>query len=324
MMRYLALVSVLTALSVAVDVGFPVPIDFAGTSAISLTVLATLAVNTSRVSLTRSGDCGESEVFRFDSSHTGSRQYPSVSFFTLSPRPEWTAGPDPAPSVVCIDESPIGHLEFYAPPVLNITTHPAMPLQSIPFRIFANFGWAYQFPSVPCIAHCDAGINTMAFKEYITGAPPCSGRREEHNPMDAVVSEGHTAIDPFPFRVNVSADNAFTMWTVSNERLQITSNYSSSILAPFQVCFYSDKNMNGGTYLGDAEFVLSEPDTAGLVFFLLFLGVALPLICTVTLTLHCYKLKRQRQYVRSVKHYIQRIQLENELLVRNQPSSDVT
>jgi uncharacterized paraquat-inducible protein A len=70
-----------------------------------------------------------------------------------------------------------------------------------------------------------------------------------------------------------------------------------------------------GIYLGEAEFMLSQNDTTALVFFLLFVGILFPIIMIVTTVLHCFKLTRHRQFARSVKNFIQGLQLEREMLL---------
>lgn len=290
----------------AVDISFDVVDDAA--LPIFLTIPATLAVNTSSVVLSESVDCEKGVNVIFNGSSLGNRRYAPVSFFSVFPRPS------AAFAIVCVDGTSIGHLEPYTAPKLIYETHPAFPGQTIEFREFANFGWSHKFPQLQC-AHCDSRKNTFAFKTHVRGVPACSGRREQNNPLFAIIDGDGGAIEPFPFRVHVADNGTLESWTVSSDRLTVYDESMSKISDPIQICFYSDKNNGNGEYLGEAVFVLSENDVSGLVFFLLFIGIFFPIICIVTSVLYCFKLKNHRQFVRSVKHYIQRLQLEDEMLL---------
>lgn len=304
----------------SVDISFPVPIETSMKSKISLSIPSTLAASHSQVSLSRTTDCAILDQIKasFEKLSPSNLVFSPVAYFSITPRPDWTLGDIPSPGYLCVDGSLVGHLEYYITPSLVQETHPAFELQKIPFRIFVNFGWAHAFPLIPCM-HCDQRINTVAFKDQLVGHSACSGRREENNPFFTVTNDAGETFDPFPFRLNVTEAGEVAFWTFSQERLNIGTNHSTSLERPIQVCFYSDANAPSGTYLGDVQFAISENDTGALVFFLLFLGLAFPAIFIGTSLLYGMKLKRQRQWVRSVKHYVQRLQLERELTTPRSP-----
>lgn len=302
----------------AVDLVFPVEVN--PSAPIALTILATLAVNTSEVTLHDSISCNSSAFVTasFNGSFVGNRNNPAVSFYTIDPRPSVDL------TTVCVDNLPVGHIQFHEPPVLVYDRHPVFPKQSVGIRQFVNPGWTHKFPPIMC-KDCDAHMNTMALKSVVTGIAPCSGRREEHNAFFNITTSEKEPVSLFPFRVEVaytSAHQVFQAWTLSTDHLSMYEDALADIKGPLQICFYSDSMAASGTYLGEAEFMMSENDTSGLVFFLLFIGIALPIITIVSVALHCFRLTRHRQFARSLKHMIQGVQLEREmLLVPAQPVS---
>ena len=299
----------------SVHVLFPVRFDDTP-SPISFTLPHTLALNVSTVAISEYSDCKKLDrqtLAVFQGSVDGNKIYPTVLFFWINNRPPYTQGFYPSQTTVCVDNRPVGQLDFYAPPELHIDSHPAFPLQIIEFRIFANFGWNHRFPLVACDG-CDSSYNTVALKRIQPGLAACSGRREERNPLANAVTDSDQPVDFFPFALSVM-DFQLEIWTFSSERLSLSGPDATGMKEPMQVCFYADRNLENGVYLGDVEFKLSESDTGALVVFLLYLGIAFPVICLLTTLLHCYRLKRHRQWVISVKHYFQRLQLEQEMLL---------
>ena len=291
-----------------VDISFPV--EDVADSPIYLTIPETLAVNTSLVTLQETSNCSSEDLVmgKFNGSFIGNKYFPAVSFFVFDPRPS------PALLIVCIDGTSAGHLEYHSSPELLPETHPAFSKQTIEIRQFSNFGWSHRFPDIMCRG-CKSAINTLSFKSVIPGVPACSGRREEHNPLSNITTKNNEPAHLFPFRVNVTETNILLSWTFSTERLSVYDDALVAITVPVQICFYSDPMAGSGIFLGTAEFVLSENDTSALVFFILFFAVLFPVVCVITTSLYCYKLKRHRQFVLSVKHFIQGIQLEREMLL---------
>ena len=299
----------------SVDVLFPARIDFAPSS-ISLTFPQTLAMNISTVAIADVADCEilDRQTFAvYQGSAEGNQKNPSVSFFLIQQRPQYTLGTTPVGTTVCVDNKSVGHLDYYSSPALEIETYPAFPFQIIDFRVFSNFGWNHRFPSLACKA-CNSSFNTVALKEKRPGAPSCVGRREENNPLINAVTDSDSPVDIFPFTL-ITSESQLDIWSFSSDRLSLSGPEASGLKEPMEICFYADRNLDNGLFLGDARFRLSEGDAGALVVFLLYLGLAFPVICLATTLLHCYRLKRHRQWMLSVKHYIQRRQLEQEMLL---------
>ena len=306
--------------AMSVDIKFPVE-DFPE-NPVFLTVPESLAVNTSLVTAHESGNCDStnSAVAKFDGSFSGNKDYPAVSFFSFNPRPS------PLLQNVCIDGTIIGHFVYFSSPLLLPVSHPAFPKQTVEIRQFVNFGWSHRFPDVDCLG-CDGSLNTLAFKSAVAGITPCSGRREEHNAFSNISAMDRQPAHLFPFRLNVSrrhdGSSSLQSWTVSTQRLSVYDESLAQLKNPMQICFYSNPMAGSGIYLGTAEFLISENDTSALVFFILFFAIIFPVTCIVVTTLYCYRLKRHRQFVRSVKHFIQGIQLEREMMLIPPQQPDV-
>ncbi len=60
----------------------------------------------------------------------------------------------------------------------------------------------------------------------------------------------------------------------------------------------------------------SKQETQALVALMLFLGMGFPLICMLVAFVQCWQLKRHRRHVMAVRHYVQRMQLEEEMAER--------
>ena len=305
----------LLLLSVVGGVDIVFPVEDVESDPLYLTIPATLAVESSNVTLHATIACDPAEAVpvRFDGSSGGNVLYPMVSYFTLQKRA------DRGLKIVCVDGGAVGHLEYHEMPVLQSDRHPMFPKQTIEVREFVNFGWDHKFPPIVCKG-CRSSINTLAFKSVVKGNPACSGRREQHNPLFNVSTSEGAPIHVFPFFANITIDpvtglELFEARSVSRDHLSIYDESMEAIKTPIELCFYSDSMAGSGIYLGEAEFMLSQNDTSALVFFLLFIGILFPIIMIVTTVLHCYKLTRHRQFARSVKNFIQGLQLEREMLL---------
>jgi len=88
------------------------------------------------------------------------------------------------------------------------------------------------------------------------------------------------------------------------------------------VCFYPDDGAPQGWLAGYIEFHMDGPDVQAFVGFVCFFGIALPLICMVTVLLHVNKSQRCKQHVRELRLQLQREQLEAEITQRRtQPAT---
>ena len=275
-----------------------------------ITIAQTLAVNNTEVSLHADISCGSvtPSLAKFNGSFAGNRRNPAVSYFVFDPRPS------PELTTVCVSNTAVGQLEYHPVPLLPSTP---FPTQKVEVRQFVNPGWSHSFPDLPCTA-CNSSVNTLSFKRMVVGEPACAGRREEHSGMINITTSSGDPVDLFPFRISMT-DSVLHSWTVSTDHVQMYDE-NATIRAPVHICFYSTPMAPNGKHLGMAEFWASENDTSGLVFFILFVAIFFPVTCVVITSLYCYKLKRQRIFVRSLKHYIQGIQLEQEMrLVPEEP-----
>jgi len=235
--------------------------------------------------------------------------------------------------------------------------HPPFGKTTVNVRLFVNPGWmtelgrdrreqndeTLRFSGIACTG-CDVNVHAVALKSPVAGQNACNGRREENNFLMKFFNEedgGHIRnIFPFEMRLsdvaqdkgivpfNVETDDSppapsrLHTYTLSSDKVSMFTiggqEKGDSIFSkPVHWCFYSDVNADNGIYLGDVVFLLSHNDTAGLVIFILFFMVLFPIIVVVTTALYCYRLKRQRRWVMSVKYFIQRLQLESELRNRN-------
>jgi hypothetical protein len=327
-MTFVSLLFFLFKSSASVDIPFSVPIVREPTAeGIPLAIPLSLASNHSQVKISMI-DCGNvfSIQTAFISSYSGSIHHTPLSYFKSPNRPMWTVGVSPPLSVVCVDGKQIGFFDYYEPPILSVpSNHPPYPKTLIQVRDFMNPGWVQEMPSVPC-SGCDTVRNSFVFKELHSEKTACSGHREEMNFLSRFNTTKGSAVNIFPFKITIehmggTIGDVLHSWTFSTDHIVMTrpdSDNGFPILGKIiHVCFYPDENSDEGTYLADAVFILSEKDTSALVIFLLFVGIALPSICMITTALYCYKFKRHRQWLRSVRHYVQSVQLETEMQNRN-------
>lgn len=331
MFPYMAIIAILLCASFAraLNISFSVPflVD-QSPDGIPLSIPLTVAKNTSHVSIVKGIDCADLDSVKaqFVSAFNGSVHNPGLTFFKTANRPVWMTGLTPSPAIVCVDHNPIGFIDYYSPPTLSIPSgHPPYPKTYVQIRNFMNPGWVQEMPSVPC-HNCDVFRNSFVFKEPIVNTVACSGHREESNYVSKFETTSGRPVDIFPFKKTIehaggTIGDILHSWTFSIDHIQLDrpdSEAKPPILGkPVYWCFYPDENADKGIYLGDAIFMLSENDTAALVFFLLYIGIGLPAICMITTALYCYKFKRHRKYLREVCHYIQTAQLEAEMQERN-------
>jgi hypothetical protein len=326
------------------DLSFHVPISNDSKEGIPLSVRETLAVFNSLITLSTTVDCkSPMAVAEYTGSFNGTDRNPALSYFKSSGRPEWMTGPSPAQTWVCLDGKRIGHVEYYSVPILH---HQPPERSTVNVRLFVNPGWMNELgKGIPC-SGCNISIHSVALKEPVRGQNACAGHREENNFLLRFQNDGdddgdHINIFPFKFRLVggsdqnqdvpfiIETDNPMDdpdtylhTYTVSSDKVSmytINGQEHGDVIFGKTVhwCFYTDVHADSGLYLGDVVFVLSENDTSGLVIFILFFMVAFPIIAMITAALYCYRLKQQRQWVLSVKYFIQRLQLEQELSLRH-------
>lgn len=251
-------------------------------------------------------------------------EYPALSYYEVDETGD-------GPLFVCIGNRAIGSVIFYDPPQLRVRPTTAI----VPLRVFVNPGWSTPLFGVECIDHCEnLFLSSFAFKYTQTGKPQCSGKREQYNIFWNLTDDSGRAIGHiFPFEmVPVSDDTPYTVlddtsprntnptyevWSYIQDSKFSQSSQQALLKEKFEICFYSDFEVQSGIYMGSVQFRMSPNDTEGLVFFLIFLGMIFPLLCIITLLLHCFRLKRHRQFEVSLIHHYERIQLEEEM--RRQP-----
>jgi hypothetical protein len=325
------LVLVFSPTILGINIPFSVPLarETNSSPTVPLSIPASLATNVSKVELFLNDSLCNGQVFvtaQFVSFFKGNGIHnPALSFFQISNRPFWTIGNSPSPSFLCVDNQPIGYFDYYEPPSLSIPSgHPPYPKTFIQIRSFMNPGWTQQMPSVPCRG-CDTVRNSFVFKQHVGNAVACSGHREDSNFLTPFSTTKGSPVNIFPFKKTIehvggTIGDILHSWTFSTDHIDLDRPDDSQhpILGnPVQWCFYPDENSDTGIYLGDVIFMLSEHDTAGLVIFLLFVGIAFPAICLITTVLYCYKFKKHRKWLLDVRHYVQTIQLESEMIERN-------
>lgn len=90
------------------------------------------------------------------------------------------------------------------------------------------------------------------------------------------------------------------------------------------LCLYTDEAAPRGVLVGYAQLKMDGADVQAFVAFVCFFGVALPLICMVTVLLHANKQRRCKQQLRILRLEYQRSQLERELIDRRSERATVT
>ena len=317
-------------ISAAIEIPFSVPLVDSGVTdeGIPLSIPTTIASNSSNVSIVKGEDCASSDFIPaiFISSFPGSIHNLPLSFFKTKNRPVWMTGNSPSPSTICVNQSPIGFVDYYISPILSLPSgHPPYPKTFVQVRTFMNPGWVQALPSVPC-SGCDVVRNSFAFKEPKIDTVECTGHREEGNFLTKFSTTKGDAVNIFPFKIELehaggTVGDILHSWTWSSDHIDLGRGESESkfpiVGKPVHLCFYPDENADQGVYLGDSVFILSENDTSALVFFLLFIGIGLPSICMITTALYCYKFKQHRKWLRDMRHLIQTAQLEAEMQERN-------
>lgn len=296
---------------------YPVPYSMDNTGSINLSIEGTI----SEVSL---GDNTQFITVPVTSHYNALGDiYSGHSFFHIPNRPEWMIGENPNQTFIFIGQTTIGEILFYHEPKFHFN----ISLIPIPLRIFVNVGWALELPPIACEGQCDEIFPFLKF----TFKTSCQGPLEENNVFWNLRDDEEKFVNPFPFRVdyNILEDQLLPiivtdasesplaeiskqirLWTYSKTKFS-TPSQLSLVKQKLKLCMYTDPG--NGVHISNIEFHISENDTQGLIFFLIFLGIFFPFICIVTLLLHCNSLKRQRQFVTSVNHYRQRIQLEEEM-----------
>lgn len=79
------------------------------------------------------------------------------------------------------------------------------------------------------------------------------------------------------------------------------------------LCFYPDEASPKGTLIGYVEFHMDGYDLQAFVGFVCFFGIALPLICMITVLMHVSKQQQCKQHVQEIRLQVQREQLAREM-----------
>lgn len=90
-----------------------------------------------------------------------------------------------------------------------------------------------------------------------------------------------------------------------------------------QFCFYADNNTVDGVVVGDVTFKLDADDMQAFVVFIIFFGVAMPIICVVSGLLHIHKMDKCREVQRQGLFDLERERMERELVQRGVSPADL-
>lgn len=308
-------------------------------SNISLSVESALLV-TDNVGISWDFDqCSNLTVGKVTGHSSKMGEYPGLTYVQIEASPSYIEN-----MYVCVGGRAIGHLFYYDPPIFAIDSSIKTPF-IIPLRVFVNPGWSTSILKLECTTNCEnLYLGSFAFKYTQIGKPACFGQREQFNVFWSIWDNSGKPLETlFPFELVqytvlndetmqqgyivlhdettqhahtiLSDTTTYTLWTYQYGRLS-QSSQENLFKEKLEICFYSDVDTASGIHLGYAQFRMSSNDTEGLVFFLIFLGMIFPILCITTLLLHCYRLKRHRQFAVSLIHHYERIQLEEEMANR--------
>lgn len=144
--------------------------------------------------------------------------------------------------------------------------------------------------------------------------PPCWGYADDTQALDAAAPEVASlpsASSAVPFRL------ASELRLSAGARKQLFHRKSA-------LCFYPDLAMPQGWLVGYMEFHMDALDVQAFMSFVCFFGMALPLICMLTVLLHMNKHNRYKQQIQEVRLLYQRQQLDQELASLEGGSSSST
>eukprot|EP00746_Dinoflagellata_sp_MGD_P123621 gnl/MRDRNA2_/MRDRNA2_58244_c0_seq1.p1 gnl/MRDRNA2_/MRDRNA2_58244_c0~~gnl/MRDRNA2_/MRDRNA2_58244_c0_seq1.p1 ORF type:complete len:437 (-),score=42.82 gnl/MRDRNA2_/MRDRNA2_58244_c0_seq1:44-1264(-) len=252
-------------------------------------------------------------------------------------RPFFTHPPNSKPSTVCYNQGnatpvALGELAYYPVPAVKFLSYVVM----ISVRSFLNPGW-YQEVHLPC-KNC-SGMNRLVLKD-ISFEENCSivhhtlphwthnkgvSRASKHpvhpykqckrrykQPCAGYADDSFQSISPSDLSGSVAS------FHLKSQRRLLASERRHHFRHRSALCFYPDESSPKGMLVGYAQLRMDRADVNAFVAFVCFFGVALPLICMVTILLHANKIRRCKLQVRHLRTEYQRTQLEQEMISRRE------
>lgn len=240
------------------------------------------------------------------------------------PRPASTTGDTPAPAVLCASNqsAPIASISYFN------ALQPADPSQitRIGVRTFLNPGYedeirfrcedcrkyhvlAIRVIPVNCIPRIPAAEQpeSSIYSDECLQVDPC-----QYDHWDGE----HSTFDSFSDRT-LSLNNTRIVFRLKSSRRVDPNNRQKWFQQHNALCMYTGYNATSGDFVGFLDIHLDGADVQAFVCFVCFFGVALPLLCIMTLLLHANKLARCKLRVQTARLRRQRVQLEEELLTRD-------
>eukprot|EP00933_Yihiella_yeosuensis_P071036 TRINITY_DN7921_c1_g1_i1.p1 TRINITY_DN7921_c1_g1~~TRINITY_DN7921_c1_g1_i1.p1 ORF type:complete len:410 (+),score=52.84 TRINITY_DN7921_c1_g1_i1:38-1231(+) len=237
----------------------------------------------------------------------------------------------------------LGRLDYYTLPKVDFSQ--AVDLISV--RTFLNPGWRYQLHlacancssrsglavrpppahSVPCAKPSGALASAIAAVEGlasgrkhrgsfrsptpIVSCPPpslhgpCWGYAEQESislAVAALTSKEENVNDAEVVPFSLGSDVRLS----ASQRQRLFRRKSA-------LCFYPDLESPQGWLVGYVEFHMDSLDVQAFMSFVCFFGMALPLICMITVLLHVQKNYRCKKHIQEVRLLYQREQLDMEM-----------
>ncbi|KAL8275294.1 hypothetical protein Esti_000743 [Eimeria stiedai] len=184
--------------------------------------------------------------------------------------------------------------------------------ETIQIRHFIDAGWVY--------SRAVEGVNLtrfnrLALKESTEGVGrPCSGFWEQHSLLgvapEVYAWDEATQRETLKFKFSNSLQEGLQ----SREALY-NSMPGHHATSKMHVCFYPNDEKPYGVLLGEVQFVIDSADATLLVFFILFVFLAIPVTCAVAISFHIYKHRHLRERLQRLVLVQQRDAVE-QLLMR--------
>ncbi|KAL8425484.1 hypothetical protein Efla_002605 [Eimeria flavescens] len=158
-------------------------------------------------------------------------------------------------------------------------------------------------------------FNRLSLKAATEGlARPCTGFWEQHSLL---------GVAPETFARDAATNRETLKFTFSNalqEGIEESEALYSSVpghhaTSKMHVCFYANDEQPYGLLLGEVQFVIDSADATLLVFFILFVFLAIPVTCAVAISFHIYKHRHLRERLQRLVLVQQRDAVE-QLLMR--------
>lgn len=211
------------------------------------------------------------------------------------------------------DAKLVGEIKFHVPPAVSShADDKKKEPETIQIRHFIDAGWMY---SREVQGLNLTRFNRLALKESPEGeARPCIGFWEEHSLL-SVAPESY-AWDETTNREKLRFvfSNSLKAAVQSREGLynSVPGRHATSRM---HVCFYTNDEEPYGLLLGEVQFVIDSADATLLVFFILFVFLAIPVTCAVAISFHVYKHRHLRERLQRLALVQQRDAVE-QLLMR--------